>query len=73
MVLKVHFQEYYKSEIDPDTGREERGEFMGSFSQEIEGLTIVHILDIAESRAKQYSENNSNDTRVECTVKITPR
>ena len=74
MKLKVTFREYTPPYIDPDTKEEERGEFMGSFSEEIEGNTPAEILSTAATKAEEYSKENKTDVRVwETEVAITPR
>jgi len=73
MKLKVTFREYSSPYVDPETQEEERGEFMGSFSKEIEGESITDILDIAGRKAEDYSEENGTDVRVwETAVVVTP-
>ena len=74
MKLKVVFREYTLPYIDPETKEEERGEFIGSFSEEVEGNTLADILNIAGDKAKQYSKENETDVRVwETEVVVTPR
>ena len=73
MRLKVTFREYTPPYIDPDI-EEERGEYMGSFSEEIEGNTPADILASAYDKAEKYSKNNKTDVRVwETEVVVTPR
>ena len=74
MKLKVTFREYYLPYVDPHTKKEERGEFLGSFSEEIEGESPADILDIAGRKAEEYSKENGTDVRVwETVVVVTPR
>jgi hypothetical protein len=74
MKLKVTFREYTLPSVDPDTKEEERGDYLGSFSEEIEGNTPAEILAMADTKAKQYSGENKTDVRVwETEVAITPR
>lgn len=74
MKLKVTFREYTPPYIDPDTQEEERGEYLGSFSEEIEGNTPLDILTTADDRAKKHSKTNETDVRVWTTeVVVTPR
>lgn len=74
MKLKVTFREYDLPTTDPETNEEERGEYYGSFSEIIEGNTPIDILEIAEQKAKKYSEDNQTDIRVWGTeVTVTPR
>ena len=74
MKLRVTFREYDLPYIDPDTKEEERGDFIGSFSEEIEGESPSDILDIAGRKAKEYSKRDDTDVRVwETTVVVTPR
>jgi len=73
MKLKVTFREYCLPYVDPDTREEERGEFIGSFSEKIEGKSIADILDIAGRKAEEYSKENDTDVRVwETVVIVTP-
>jgi len=73
MKLKVTFREYCLPYVDPDTREEERGEFIGSFSEKIEGKSIADILDIAGRKAEEYSKENDTDIRVwETVVIVTP-
>ena len=74
MKLKVTFREYEKPEIDPNTGESERGEYLGSFSEIVEGATPLEIVDKAGERADTLSRENDTDVRVwEVPVKVTPR
>lgn len=74
MKLKVIFREYELPEIDPETQEKERGEFLGSFNEIIEGETPIAILEIAHERATRYSSENGTDVRVwETEVTVTPR
>ena len=73
MKLKVEFREYCKPEIDHDTGEQERGEYIGSFSREVNGSNIEDILNNSQQIAKELSQEHSTDVRVEFGVAITPR
>lgn len=74
MKLKVTFREYYKPCVDPDTGEEERGEFIGSSTQLVEGDTPGDILSKADELAKQFSQENDTAVEVwEVPVTFTPR
>lgn len=74
MKLKVTFREYCKSEKDPETGKSERGEFIGSFTEIIEGATPLEITERASERAQVLSKEHDADVRVwEIPVTVTPR
>jgi hypothetical protein len=73
MKLKVTFRVYDLPWTDPDTGKKERGDFISSFEELIEGNTSGDILEIASKRAEEHSKTNNTDTRVwEVPVQITP-
>lgn len=74
MKLKVTFRGYTPPYVDPETKEEERGDFLGSFDEEIEGENTGAILAAAQEKAAQYSERDGNDVRVwETAVAVTPR
>ena len=74
MKLKVGFREYCNPEIDHDTGEQERGEYIGSFSREVDGSNIEDILNNSEQMAKELSQEYGTDVRVTgVAVTITPR
>ncbi|MDA2921802.1 hypothetical protein MYX07_00880 [Patescibacteria group bacterium AH-259-L07] len=74
MRIKVTFREYDKPYVDPDTGEEDRGEYLGSFTEEIEDDTLAGILQTATRKAEEYSKERSTDVRVwEVPVTVTPR
>jgi len=73
MKLRVTFREYELPYTDPETKEEERGEYLGSFSEEIEGNTPADVLSAAGERAEELSEENETDVRVwETDVTVTP-
>jgi hypothetical protein len=73
MKLKVTFREYDLPSVDPETKKEERGEYLGSFSEEVEGKTVADIFNIATQKAEAYSKERQADVRVwEVPVTITP-
>lgn len=74
MKLKVTFREYAKPADDPDTGEPERGEYLGSFEEIIEGVTPLEIMAKAGERADTLSTDNDTDVRVwEVPITFTPR
>ncbi len=61
MKRKVTFRRYAL----PWSGEEdERGEFIGSFSEEIEGVNLMDIGEKADERAKQLSLEWKEDVQV---------
>lgn len=74
MKLKVSFRAYDKPYVDPDTGEEERGEYLWSFTKDIEGDNPLDILNNAERVAEERSRKDNMDVRVwETIVVATPR
>ena len=77
MKLKVYFREYEKPDnpyVDPETGLEDRGEYLWTFDREIEGDTPADILEKAGLLADELSQKNSSDVRVwEMSLTVTPR
>jgi hypothetical protein len=53
-----------KPSIDEATQREERGDFIESFREEVEGMSLLDISDKADGLAKKYSQELDEDVRV---------
>jgi len=74
MKLNVTFREYTQSYIDPNTKERERGDYIGSFDEEIEGNTLIEIITTAHAKAQKYSKERETDVRMwETKVIVTPR
>lgn len=50
--------------IDEETQQEERGDFIESFHEEVEGDSLLDISNKAEELAQKYSQEWGEDVRV---------
>ena len=74
MKLKVTFREYTLPEIDEQTGKSHRGDYMGSFTDYIERVTLAEVMENAAQYACEYSKENESDCRVwEIPIQVTPQ
>lgn len=60
----VTFRRYEKPTIDEETGESERGDFITSFKEEVEGDTLLDISYKATEFAEQCSKEWNEDVRV---------
>ncbi len=64
MKEKITFREYVLPTKDPQTGVEERGEYLGSFKKTFVGASVSEINDQIVAFLKKHAEENQVDVRV---------